>query len=56
MADHEESGGANLHRLWSAFVDALERYLDRMDQPPPAKKTGGGRLDPNRESGDKGTK
>ncbi len=25
-------------RFWSAHVDALERHLDRMDQPPPTKK------------------
>lgn len=24
-------------RLWSAHVDALERHLDRMDQPAPTK-------------------
>lgn len=24
-------------RFWSAHVDALERYLDRMDDPTPAK-------------------
>lgn len=24
-------------RFWSAHVDALERHLDRMDQPAPAK-------------------
>jgi DNA-binding transcriptional ArsR family regulator len=25
-------------RFWSAHVDALERYLDRMDQPTPPKQ------------------
>ena len=25
-------------RFWSEHVDALERYLDRMDKPTPAKK------------------
>ena len=25
-------------RFWSAHVDALERHLDRMEQPKPAKK------------------
>jgi DNA-binding transcriptional ArsR family regulator len=25
-------------RFWSAHVDALERHLDRMDEPTPAKK------------------
>jgi DNA-binding transcriptional ArsR family regulator len=26
-------------RFWSEHVDALERYLDRMDDPKPKKKT-----------------
>ena len=30
---------AQFRRFWSAHVDALERYLDRMDQAPPTKKT-----------------
>jgi len=25
-------------RFWSAHVDALERHLDEMDEPPPAKR------------------
>jgi DNA-binding transcriptional ArsR family regulator len=25
-------------RFWSAHIDALERHLDRMDSPDPAKK------------------
>jgi DNA-binding transcriptional ArsR family regulator len=29
---------APFRRFWSAHVDALERHLDRMDQPTPAKK------------------
>jgi len=29
---------AQFRRFWSAHVDALERYLDRMDQPRPTKK------------------
>ena len=29
---------APFRQLWSAHVDALERHLDRMDQPSPAKK------------------
>jgi DNA-binding transcriptional ArsR family regulator len=29
---------APFRRFWSAHVDALERHLDRMDQPKPAKK------------------
>jgi len=28
---------AQFRRFWSAHVDALERYLDRMDQPTPKK-------------------
>jgi DNA-binding transcriptional ArsR family regulator len=41
-------------RFWSAHVDALERYLDRMDQPPPTKrKKKAKRSDPKRPS-DKG--
>ena len=41
-------------RFWSAHVDALERYLDRMDPPTPTKtKTSKGRRGPNRER-DKG--
>ncbi len=29
---------AQFRRFWSAHLDALERHLDRMDQPPPTKK------------------
>ena len=29
---------APFRRFWSAHVDALERHLDRMDQPTPTKK------------------
>jgi hypothetical protein len=29
---------APFRRFWSAHVDALERYLDRMDQLPRTKK------------------
>jgi DNA-binding transcriptional ArsR family regulator len=37
-------------QFWSAHVDALERYLDRMDQSaPPKKKTRQTRRGPNRE-------
>lgn len=25
-------------RFWAPYVDALERYLDRMDEPTPARK------------------
>lgn len=33
---------APFRRFWSAHVDALERHLDRMDQPTtPTKKKGG---------------
>jgi DNA-binding transcriptional ArsR family regulator len=28
---------AQFRRFWSAHVDALERYMDRMDQPTPTK-------------------
>ena len=30
---------AQFRRFWSAHVDALERYLDRMNQPTSTKKT-----------------
>ena len=41
-------------RFWSAHVDALERHLERMDQPTPTKsKIGRRRRGPNRER-DKG--
>jgi DNA-binding transcriptional ArsR family regulator len=30
---------AQFRRFWSAHVDALERHLDRMTSPAPAKKT-----------------
>jgi len=30
---------AQFRRFWSAHVDALERYLDRMDPPKPTKST-----------------
>jgi DNA-binding transcriptional ArsR family regulator len=29
---------APFRRFWSAHVDALERHLDRMDQPTPTKQ------------------
>lgn len=29
---------APFRRFWSAHVDALERHLDRIDPPPPAKR------------------
>ncbi|SRR5947199_10864613 len=29
---------APFRRFWSAHVDALERHLDRMDQPTPTKR------------------
>ena len=28
---------ARLRRFWSAYVDALERHLGRIDQSPPKK-------------------
>jgi hypothetical protein len=30
---------APFRRFWSAHVDALERHLDRMDQPTRKRKT-----------------
>jgi DNA-binding transcriptional ArsR family regulator len=30
---------APFRRFWSAHVDALERHLDRMDEPPTKRKT-----------------
>ena len=45
---------AQFRRFWSAHVDALERYLDRMSQPPATKtKPPEQRRGPNRKS-DKG--
>jgi DNA-binding transcriptional ArsR family regulator len=45
---------AQFRRFWSNHVDALERYLDRMDQLTPTKKEDKGRRrGPNRER-DKG--
>ena len=32
---------APFRKFWSAHVDALERYLDRMDQPAPTKRKRG---------------
>jgi DNA-binding transcriptional ArsR family regulator len=29
---------AQFRRFWSAHLDALERHLDRMDQPTPTKR------------------
>jgi DNA-binding transcriptional ArsR family regulator len=52
---------AQFRRFWSAHVDALERHLDRMNQPtsdqstPTKKKTRGRRRGPNRDR-DKGAK
>ena len=41
---------AQFRRFWSAHVDALERYLDRMDEPTPTKrKPKGERRGANRE-------
>ncbi len=44
---------APFRRFWSAHVDALERHLDRMDQPTTTKKKNKRRRDSNRER-DKG--
>lgn len=42
---------AQFRRFWSAHVDALERYLDRMEEPTAAKtKIQRGRRSPNRRS------
>ena len=47
---------AQFRRFWSAHLDALERHLDRMDEPtPPKKKPTTKRRGPNREA-DKGEK
>ena len=46
---------AQFRRFWSAHVDALERYLDRMDEPASAKnKTKKGRrgTDRGRDKGE----
>lgn len=41
---------AQFRQLWSAHIDALERYLDRMDEPlPPKTKTSKKQHNPNRE-------
>jgi DNA-binding transcriptional ArsR family regulator len=41
---------AQFRRFWSAHVDALERHLDRMDEPTRTqKKTTGRRRGPNRQ-------
>jgi hypothetical protein len=34
---------APLRRFWSAYVDALERYLQRMEQARPTKQKDKGR-------------
>ena len=34
---------AQFRQFWSAHVDALERHLDRMEQPTPTKKKKGRR-------------
>lgn len=46
---------APFRRFWSAHVDALERYLDHMDQPAPAKRNVKKRRRSNRKP-DKGEK
>lgn len=41
---------AQFRRFWSAHIDALERHLDRMDQPAPTmRKTGSAQRGPNRK-------
>jgi DNA-binding transcriptional ArsR family regulator len=46
---------APFRRFWSAHVDALERHLDRMDEPPTKKKEKKKRrgAQPDRNKGDK---
>ena len=39
---------AQFRRFWSAHVDALERHLDRMDQPAAERKTSTKRRGPSR--------
>ncbi|HVT91926.1 MAG TPA: metalloregulator ArsR/SmtB family transcription factor [Bryobacteraceae bacterium] len=39
---------APFRRFWSAHVDALERHLDRMDQPAAERKTSTKRRGPSR--------
>ena len=46
---------AQFRRFWSAHVDALERHLDRMNPPTPAKRKAG-RKQPNRKRGKGGAK
>jgi DNA-binding transcriptional ArsR family regulator len=36
-------------RFWSTHIDALERYLDRIDPSPPKRKPEGRSRGPNRE-------
>ncbi len=44
---------APFRRFWSAHVDALERHLDRMDEPKATKKkTTRGRPKPRRHKGE----
>lgn len=49
---------AQFRRFWSAHVDALERYLDRMDSSTQTKRKTGSAPRPNREhrERDKGEK
>ena len=47
---------APFRQFWSAHVDALERHLDRMDEPAPKTKTTGKQRGLNRESDKRGIK
>ena len=48
---------AQFRRFWSAHLDALERHLDRMNPPTPAKtKTGKTQRGPSRKRDKGGTK
>ena len=41
-------------RFWSVHIDALERHLDRMDDPRPAKGKTPRKQNPNKNNSDKG--
>jgi DNA-binding transcriptional ArsR family regulator len=47
---------AQFRRFWSAYVDALERHLDRMDPPTPTKKKPGKTRRGSKRQRDKGEK
>ena len=45
---------APFRRFWSAHVDALERHLDRMNQPPPTKRNHKQKPTRSKPRGDRG--